>query len=728
MKTKTTATGALRRLEGAGQSAKKDIRYLEERIRYLEGIHRFTLDALEMAASLGNFQPSISKLEDIPAILAETGSRIKRLIQLKAMGIFMVDEETQDFLLREADPAEFKSALQNEVDSLIEDGTFAWAIKENRAVIVSSRDYGVQAVLHVLATNSRIRGMFVGLVEKERMNVHDVSLSLLSIILLNSANAIESLELYKLIRTINDNLRKKENYKNLFEAAPDGVEVLDARGHIVDCNKAYLKMLGYKSEEVVGQHTSHFFSDQSRPLFQANFPILVQEGYVESEVELIPGNGGLISIWRKEKAILDEAGAFVGAVVYNRDISRLKAVEEEKAILEAQLRRSQKMEALGTLAGGVAHDLNNVLGGLVSLPEFLLMQIPENSPIRSPLSIIKKSGEKAAAIVQDLLTLGRRAVAVNEVVNLNRIVEDYLMTPEFQRLASFHPNVQFETNLAENLLNVSGSPVHLSKTIMNLLSNAAEAMPKGGKVVVSTENGYLDTPIKGYDHVEEGDYVVLTVSDTGIGISREDLERIFEPFYTKKVMGRSGTGLGMAVVWGTVKDHNGYIDVQSVEGKGTTFTLYFKGTTERLAKVEMPKPMDEYRGHGQAILIVDDIEEQRHMAAQILKTLGYSVDTAASGEEAVRYVENRPVDLLILDMIMEPGIDGLETYKRILERHPGQKAIIVSGFSETDRIRKAERLGVGQFVRKPYTLEGIGKAVRDELSNRKPASISGPAS
>jgi PAS domain S-box-containing protein len=728
MKTKQTMAGTLRPLQGPGQQAKKDIRYLEERIKYLEGVYRFTLDALEMAASLGNFQPSISKLEDIPAILAETKSRIRRLMQLKAMGILVVDEDTQDFLLKEAEPAEFTSTLQDEVDSLIEDGTFAWAIKENRAVIVSSKNHGIQVILHALATNSRIRGMFVGLAEKDKMDIHDVSLSLLSIILLNSANAIESLELYKLIRTINDNLRKKENYKNLFEAAPDGVEVLDARGHIVDCNKAYLKMLGYKSEEVVGQHTSHFFSDQSKPSVQTNFPILIQEGYVEAQVELVSGSGELISIWRKEKAIVDENGAFVGAVIYNRDLSRQKAVEEEKKVLEAQLRRSQKMEALGTLAGGVAHDLNNVLGGLVSYPEFLLMQIPKDSPLRPHLTIIKKSGEKAAAIVQDLLTLGRRMVAVNEVVNLNRIIEDYLVTPEFQRLASFHPNVQFETNLAENLLNISGSPVHLSKTVMNLLSNAAEAMPDGGKVIVSTETGYLDRPIKGYDQVEEGDYVILTVSDTGIGISPEDLERIFEPFYTKKVMGRSGTGLGMAVVWGTVKDHNGYIDVQSVERKGTSFTLYFKGTRERLAKGVAPRPMDDYKGHGETILIVDDIEEQRHMAEQILNSLGYSVHTAASGEEAIHYVATQSMDLLLLDMIMEPGFDGLETYKRILAAHPGQKAILVSGFSETDRIREAERLGAGQYVKKPYTLEKIGKAVRDELHNHGAHAVSGTGS
>jgi two-component system cell cycle sensor histidine kinase/response regulator CckA len=219
----------------------------------------------------------------------------------------------------------------------------------------------------------------------------------------------------------------------------------------------------------------------------------------------------------------------------------------------------------------------------------------------------------------------------------------------------------------------------------------------------------------GYDDVAAGDYVILTVSDTGVGISSEDMERIFEPFYTKKVMGRSGTGLGMAVVWGTVKDHTGYIDIESTEGKGTTFTLYFPATREEVAKDQSPVSIEDYRGKGESIVVVDDVEEQREIASRILKKLGYSVTSVSSGEEAVDYLTDNSADLLVLDMIMEPGIDGLETYRRITEFHPKQRAIIVSGFSETDRVKEAQRLGAGVYVKKPYLLEKIGLAVRDEL-------------
>jgi len=392
-----------------------------------------------------------------------------------------------------------------------------------------------------------------------------------------------------------------------------------------------------------------------------------------------------------------------------------ESTEKEKKRLASQLIRAQKMEAIGTLAGGVAHDLNNILSGLVSYPELLLMDLPENSPLRQPILTIKKSGENAAAIVQDMLTLARRGVDTIEVVDLNHIITEYLVSIEHKRAISFYPNVRIETDLENDLLMLSGSPVHLTKTLMNLISNSAEAIDDKGTVTISTENRYVDQPISGYESMDEGDYVILTVSDTGVGISSMDMEKIFEPFYSRKMMGRSGTGLGMAVVWGTVKDHNGYIDVQSMEGEGTSFSLYFPATRKKPAKGVSNLPIKEYMANGESILIVDDVDEQRGIASGMLEKLGYSITSVASGEEAVAYMKDHSADLLVLDMIMDPGIDGLETYKRVLELHPGQKAIIASGFSETDRVKKAQKLGAGAYLKKPYLLEKIGTAIRIEL-------------
>ncbi|HEJ84126.1 MAG TPA: response regulator, partial [Desulfobacteraceae bacterium] len=319
--------------------------------------------------------------------------------------------------------------------------------------------------------------------------------------------------------------------------------------------------------------------------------------------------------------------------------------------------------------------------------------------------------------VQDLLTLARRGIAATEVANLNQIIKAYLDSPECDKLKEFHPGVSIETDLDTDLLNIMGSPVHLSKTVMNLVSNAAEAMNTGGTIFISTRNTYIDMPVKGYEDVKEGDYILLEVSDSGIGISPEDIRRIFEPFYSKKEMGRSGTGLGMAVVWGTLKDHGGYVDVQSTEGKGTTFFLYFPVTRRELIETTPSLPMTTYMGNGELILLVDDVEEQREIGSEILTTLGYSVISVPSGEAAVDYLKDHSADLMVLDMIMAPGIDGFETYRRVLQFRPGQKAIIVSGFSETRHVKGAQRLGAGPYIKKPYTLEKIGIAVKQELEN-----------
>jgi len=398
------------------------------------------------------------------------------------------------------------------------------------------------------------------------------------------------------------------------------------------------------------------------------------------------------------------------------EIAERRKSERERHRLAIQLQRAEKMEAIGTLAGGVAHDLNNILSSIVSYPELLLLDLPQNSPLVEPILTIRESGQKAAAIVQDLLTLARRGVAGSEVMNINHTIHDYLMSPEYEKLKSLHPQIQVETDLDTDLLNIIGSQIHLSKTIMNLITNAAESMPDGGKILIGTENQYIDRPITGYDDVTEGDYTVLRVSDTGLGISPDSLPRIFEPFYTKKVMGRSGTGLGLAVVWGTVKDHKGYIDIQSTEGKGTPLTLYFPVTREELAGDKAQLSIEDYMSWGETILVVDDVKDQREIASGIFEKLGYDVSSVSSGEEALAYLEENSADLLVLDMIMPPGIDGLETYKRVLAHHPGQKAIIASGFSETELVKEAQSLGVGEYIKKPYTIEKIGLAAKTELA------------
>ncbi|MGD9358705.1 MAG: PAS domain S-box protein [Desulfobacterales bacterium] len=514
----------------------------------------------------------------------------------------------------------------------------------------------------------------------------------------------------------------EKKYRELVQNANSIILRLDTGGKIIFFNEFAQRFFGYSEKELIGKYAGSIIlpaSGAKRPRFEKLIKFLQKdpERPVVSENETVKKSGTKVWIAWTYKPIFNDNDKFSGVLCIGNDITELKQASREKEELQLQLQRAQKMEAIGTLAGGVAHDLNNILSGIVSYPELLLMDIEEDSPLKKPMLTIQKSGERAAAIVQDLLTLARRGVEATEVVNLNEIVSDYLLSPEHAKLEQIHTSIAVEKNLDKNLLNILGSPVHLSKTVMNLVSNSSEAMPEGGKIVVTTENRHVDTVKIGYDDIDKGDYVTLTVIDSGIGIAKNDIERIFEPFYTKKIMGRSGTGLGMAVVWGTVKDHRGYIDVTSTEGVGTEITLYFPVTRKVFTpQAEIPS-IRKIIGNGESILVVDDVEEQRQIAAKMLEKLGYTVLTVASGEEAVEYLLDHTIDLLVLDMIMEPGIDGLETYQKIIEFRPGQKAIIASGYSESARVKEAQRLGAGTYLKKPYLLQKIGWAIKAELNN-----------
>lgn len=512
-------------------------------------------------------------------------------------------------------------------------------------------------------------------------------------------------------------IESEEKYRDLVESANSIILRWDIEGNITYMNPYGLDFFGYSMEELLGKNVVGTIVPETESTTTRDLTWLMKDiqrdpdKYKNNENENTRKDGKRVWISWTNRAVMDKDGNPAEILSIGNDIT-------EKKNLETRLRRAEKMEAIGTLAGGVAHDLNNVLSGIVSYPDLLLMQLPEESSLRKPIQTIRESGKKAAAIVQNLLTLARRGVAITEVANPNTIIQEYQKSPEFEKLRSFHPNVEIEIHLEKDILNILGSPVHLSETLANLVSNAAEAMPKGGKLSISTENRYVDSPVSGYDDVAEGDYVVLEVSDTGKGIPPEYMNRIFEPFFTKKKMGRSGTGLGMSVVWGTVKDHNGYIDVKSTVGEGTTFSLFFPATRQELSKKATKLNVEDYMGRGESILVVDDVEEQRQIAFTILSELGYSVTTTSSGEEALDYMKNNFADLLVLDMIMLPGMDGLDTYRKIVELHPNQKAIIASGFSETARVKEAQRLGAGQYLRKPYTLESIGTAVKNELSKQ----------
>jgi len=513
----------------------------------------------------------------------------------------------------------------------------------------------------------------------------------------------------------------KQIIQGIMDSIPVRVFWKDENLVFLGCNAAFASDAGFSDpDDLIGKDDYQMVWRDQADLYCHDDRQVIDSGcprFFIEEPQTTPA-GGIITLLTSKIPLRGSKGEISGILGTYMDITDRKRAEEEKRSLEERLQRAEKMEALGTLAGGVAHDLNNVLGIVVGYSELLLDEIDESSPLRDDVVKIMEGGQRSAAIVQDLLTLARRGVSGRKVLNLNRLIRDFEKSPEWEKLRSYHPSLQIKTDLEADLLNISASFVHLEKAIFNLVSNACEAMAKGGTVTIRTTNRYLDKPICGYDNIHEGDYIVLSVSDTGEGIPESDLKRIFEPFYTKKIMGRSGTGLGLAVVWGTVKDHQGYINVESEEGKGTIFTLYFPVAREDITTESLSVPINEYMGKGESILVVDDVKEQRDLAAAMLKKLNYKVANVSSGEDAVEYLREHESDLMVLDMIMDPGMDGLDTYRKVLEIHPKQKAIIVSGFSESDRVHDAQTLGAGAYVRKPYVIEKLGLAVREELDRK----------
>jgi two-component system cell cycle sensor histidine kinase/response regulator CckA len=451
----------------------------------------------------------------------------------------------------------------------------------------------------------------------------------------------------------------------------------------------------------------HFSALPALELLQASgldLPFIVVSGTIGEEVAV-----KLMRSGAHDYVMKDNLARLGPAIRRELDEARIR---QDRRELEESLERAQRMEALGKLAGGVAHDLNNMLGPLVAYPELLLEDLSADHPFREDLISLQQAAERAAALVQDLLTLARRGKYQAAPLSLNTVVEQYLDSLPFLDLQSRYPNVTVEVSLAPDLLRVVGSHPHLSKVIMNLVTNAFEAMPKGGQLRISTYNSALARPVFGYSYIEAGDYAVLEISDTGTGIAQEDVGRIFEPFYTKKEMGRSGSGLGLAVVYGVVQDHMGRIDLQTEVGVGTRFALYFPITSEILVSSE--EEQGDYRGD-ETVLVIDDLEQQRQIASRLLTFLGYQVTAVESGRAALDYLRDHDTDILVLDMLLEEGFDGLDTYREILRMKPQQKAVLVSGYSETDRVVEAQRMGAGRFVRKPYTLAGLGRAVRAEL-------------
>ena len=516
-------------------------------------------------------------------------------------------------------------------------------------------------------------------------------------------------------RRTQDAIRESEDkYRTLFETATDGILILSLEGAITDANPAACAMYERSRDDLRGVEAVSLFQSDYRAAVVDFVKSAADENPFRAHVQGVRQDGELIEAELSGRAYNLHGEEHV--LLNVRDLTARTQAERDKEELEAKLARSKKMEALGLLAGGVAHDLNNILGGIVSYPDMLVAELdpPEGSDVHDMLETIKDSGARAAAVVADLMTVAKGAASQHEVLSLNDVVNEYLLSGESRELKRRFPSVRLETRLEDALPPIKGGFVSLKQSIINLALNAAEAIHGEGVVRIATHHERVTEPISGYNDVPVGEYAVVCVSDDGTGIAPGDLERIFEPFYTRKQMGRSGTGLGLAIVWNAVQDCNGHVDLRS-DASGTMFDLYFPISREGLPAKKVKTPKAKLIGNGETILIVDDESRQRTIACRMLESLGYEPSAVASGEEAIDYMKSHSVDLIVLDMIMEPGIDGRQTYEQIVKERPGQKAIIASGYAESDDVRMAQTLGAGEYLKKPYTLEDLGKSVLLEL-------------
>ncbi|MGD8991193.1 MAG: response regulator [Desulfobacterales bacterium] len=576
-----------------------DAEKLLARIDYLEENRRFIQNALEMALSLGDFQENINKGYGPEHILKEADKRISHLIAFKANALYLVDEENSNFHLSVCSKNNSESFVQAEVDHMIEQGYFAWAIREKRGILISSRDHSRKFVLHVIATYARIRGMFVGLLPEKNSKTPDTSLTLLSIILLNTANALESLEFYSLLRNQNEIL-----------------------------------------EQMVEERT------------------------------------------------------------------------QTLAKYERQLQQVLKIQAIGTLAGGIAHDFNNILFPIVGYTELTMEEVPEDSVAHNNLEEIIKATNRAKDLVTQILAFSRQSGQERKPVEIQQVTKEALKLLR----ASIPASIEIVHDIDENCSPVMGDASQIHQVIINLCTNAYQAMQDtGGKLEVSLKEIYVE-----YEHtvqkigMQPGRHVQLQVKDEGCGMDVSVLDRIFEPYYTTKEQGK-GTGLGLSVIHGIIKNHRGDITAKSSPGSGALFTVLLPVAEEGDVQTEY-EPVNGVEKGSERILLVDDEEQIISMERQMLENLGYKVTARTNSVEALKEFSEQPnqYDLVITDMTM-PHMNGDELAQKLLNVKPDIPVILCTGFNEDITEEKALEMGIQKFIMKPVLKNDLATTIRSLL-------------
>jgi PAS domain S-box-containing protein len=507
----------------------------------------------------------------------------------------------------------------------------------------------------------------------------------------------------------------EERYRTIIENIQDGYFEGDLAGNFTFANDVICRHLGYTREETIGMNYRQYTDEEHAKELYQHYSELYKTGQPIKPFEAgyVRKDGGKLIAEISVSLIRDPKGKPIGFRGISRDITERKREEEEKLSLQEQLRQSQKMEAIGQLAGGVAHDFNNLLTVIKGYSQISLLDLKENDPLRGNIQEIEKATQRATDLTRQLLAFSRRQILDSKVVDLNALLKD--LEKMLRRIIG--EDIELVALLSEDLGRVKIDPSQIEQVIFNLAVNARDAMPSGGKLTIETANVELDE-VYAHAHVGviPGRYVSLSVSDTGVGMSQEVKEKVFEPFFTTKGKGK-GTGLGLSMVYGIVKQSNGNIWVYSEPGRGTTFKINLPRIEEALDALRQRDEADSFPGGNETVLLVEDDELVRDLAHRLLKQQGYTVWVAVNGEDALRVArehDGEKIHLLLSDIVM-PQMGGKELADKLKILRPDIKVLYTSGYAD-DAIVHHGVLDPGtHFLQKPFSLKTLSHKVREVL-------------
>lgn len=495
-----------------------------------------------------------------------------------------------------------------------------------------------------------------------------------------------------------------DRFRAIFEKAALGIALATPDGLLLEANPAFARILGRSVEELAGRHFHDFTyaDDLAAELELMRQVVSGDRDHFRLEKRLLLKDGQVVWGSLTVSLVRGRDGAPYFAIAVLEDIAERKQLEE-------QLLRAQKLETAGRIAGQVAHDFNNLLGPLALYPDLIRMQLPEGHPATRYCDTMLQAVQQMADINSDMLALARRAHTHRELTDLNNLVRQAV-----EQMGSPPESLSLQIDLASQLPPVQGAAAQLLRVISNLVSNAREAMDDRGTIAIKTYLVRGKRPQSGQGRGENGLTVALAVTDSGPGIPPDVRTKIFDPFFSTKSGSRRGTGLGLSIVQAVAEDHGGRVEVESTPGIGSCFTVYIPASRETLPGTSA----EPLTGGRERILIVDDDHVQRQVVADALSRLGYRVETAASGEQAIQCLKVARADIMIADLVMPGGMDGFETFQRARETCPGLKAIIISGLADADGVPEARSMGAGAFLRKPIRLEKLTSAIRDVLDRK----------